>query len=158
MNKIVFKSLFVVLAALFSTMNIACAHKGQTNKGEEKEKGSVIILTDSMFKTQVYDYTAGNPEWKYLGDKPAIIDFYADWCGPCKKIAPILQELAEEYKDSIVIYKVNVDKERTLAGWAQIQSIPAVLFIPMNDTPQMMVGQQERATYVEAIEKFLLKK
>ncbi|MBQ8361672.1 MAG: redoxin domain-containing protein [Bacteroidaceae bacterium] len=135
----------------------ACAGEPTGQSGKE-EKGSVIALTDSAFRAKVFDYQANNATWAYRGEQPAIIDFYANWCGPCRAIAPILEELAKEYADSIIVYKVNVDKERTLAGWAQIESIPAVLFIPMQGTPQMLVGQQDKEIYQRAIRECLLKK
>ena len=107
---------------------------------------SVQIITTENFETLVLS-----------AEKPVLLDFYADWCGPCRAIAPILKELAQKFKDSIIIYKVNVDKEKELAGWAGIQSIPAILFIPMDEKPQMLVGQQPKETFVKIIRKFLLK-
>lgn len=141
---------------LFAGLNMACANNPQKNP--QIEKGEVCSLNDSTFKTLIFDYTEKNNEWKYAGNKPAIVDFYADWCGPCRAIAPILKELAKEYADSIVIYKVNVDKARSVSTWAQIQSIPAVLFIPMEGTPQMLIGQQTKEVYKQIIQEYLLKK
>lgn len=155
MNKRIYQYLLVGTLVTMGAIQMACAGNNG-RKSEEKNEG-VIVMTDSMFRTQVFDYKSGSDTWKYLGKKPAIIDFYADWCGPCRAIAPTMKELAETYKDSLTIYKVNVDKERTLAGWAGIQSIPAVLFVPMEGQPQMMVGQQPKETYIEAIRRFLLK-
>lgn len=154
MNKNSLKATMVIAIALFAFIQLACANK----KTEKEETGIVINMTDSMFRTLVFDYTTGAPEWNYAGDKPAIIDFYADWCGPCRAISPIMKELAKEYQDTIVIYKVNVDKEQALAGWMQIQSIPALLFIPMDEMPRLMIGQNDKKTYKEAIDSFLLKK
>lgn len=90
----------------------------------------VVHLTKEEFLKKVVDYENNPTEWKYLGDKPAIVDFYADWCGPCKMIAPILEELAAEYKDRIVIYKVNTEQEQELAAVFGIRSIPTLLFYP----------------------------
>lgn len=157
MNRRLYQYLLVGTLVVAGAIQMACA--GNSNKPKETGKdGYIVVMTDSMFRTQVFDYKSGSEAWEYLGEKPAIIDFYADWCGPCRAIAPILKELAETYKDSITIYKVNVDKERALAGWAGIQSIPAVLFVPMEGQPQMMVGQQPKEFYIEAIRKFLLGK
>jgi thioredoxin len=107
-----------------------------------------------MFIDQVFDYTA-EKEWKFKGDKPAIIDFYADWCGPCKVVAPILEELSNEYPD-IVIYKVNTEIEQELSHVFQIRSIPSILFIPKEKQPMMQAGALPKMTLKEIIEKELL--
>lgn len=96
-----------------------------------------IQLTKSEFLKRVADYETSPNEWKYLGDKPAIIDFYASWCGPCKMIAPVLEELAAEYADELYIYKVNTEEERELSSVFGIRSIPSLLFVPMEGQPQM---------------------
>jgi len=113
-----------------------------------------IQLTNQMFIDQVFDYTA-EKEWKFKGDKPAIIDFYADWCGPCKVVAPILEELSNEYPD-IVIYKVNTEIEQELSHVFQIRSIPSILFIPKEKQPMMQAGALPKMTLKEIIEKELL--
>lgn len=117
-----------------------------------------IRLTKADFLTKVMDFESNSEEWKYLGDRPAIIDFYADWCGPCKVIAPILEELAAEYKDEIYIYKVNVDKEQELAALFGIRSIPTLLFIPMEGEPQIAQGALPKSSFKEAIETLLLQR
>ena len=104
------------------------------------------------------DYENSPTEWKYLGDKPAIIDFYADWCGPCKMIAPVLEELANEYADDIYIYKVDTEKEKELAAVFGIRSIPSLLFVPMGEAPQMAQGALPKHAFKEAIETVLLKR
>ncbi len=116
-----------------------------------------IHLTKEEFLTKVANYEADPTEWKYLGDKPAIIDFYADWCGPCKTIAPILEELAKDYSDKIYIYKVNTEQEQELAGAFGIRSIPSLLFVPMTGAPQMAQGALPKSSFKEAIENVLLK-
>jgi len=113
-------------------------------------------LTKETFLEKVFNYEQ-NKEWKFEGEIPALIDFYADWCGPCKMIAPILEELAEEYKGQINIYKVNTEEERELAGAFGIRSIPSLLFIPMNDQPQMAAGALPKDALKDVIEKVLLK-
>jgi thioredoxin len=115
-----------------------------------------IKLTTEQFKEQVFDYTK-EKEWKFKGDKPAIIDFYADWCGPCKMVAPILEELSEEYKDKIVIYKVDTEVEQELSAVFQIRSIPSMLFIPLGKEPMMQAGALPKTALKEIIEKELIK-
>lgn len=113
-------------------------------------------LTKETFLQKVFDYE-NKEEWEYQGEFPAIIDFYADWCQPCKIVAPILEELAEEYKDKIVIYKVDTEAEQELAAVFGIRSIPSLLFIPLNDRPQMAVGALPKDAFIEIIEDVLLK-
>jgi len=115
-----------------------------------------IQLTKELFKSDVFDYTT-EKEWKFKGNLPAIIDFYADWCGPCKMVAPILEELSDEYKDKIVIYKVDTEVEQELSAVFQIRSIPSMLFIPMDKQPMMQAGALPKENLVEVIEKELIK-
>ena len=121
-----------------------------------QEKKGVVTLSSKEFKTKVYDLSQKNPE--YLGNKPVIVDFYASWCGPCRAISPILEELAKEYGDKIVIYKVDVDASPDLAQAFGIRSIPAVLFIPMKGEHQMTVGGRSKADFNKQIDKILLGK
>jgi len=114
-----------------------------------------VHLTTDDFKEKVFDYTK-NSDWNYQGNLPAIIDFYADWCGPCKMVAPVLEELSEEYKDQINIYKVDTEVEQELASVFGIRSIPSILFIPKNDKPQMSMGALPKTTFKEVIDKVLL--
>ena len=123
-----------------------------------KETTKPIELTKATFLEKVFNYE-NNPEaWKYIGDKPAIVDFYATWCGPCRITSPILTELAAEYGEEIYIYKIDVDKEPELAQVFGVQSIPMFLFIPMDDQPQMGMGALPKKSFKEAIYTFLLKK
>ena len=107
-------------------------------------------LTAEEFKANVFDYTT-NTEWNFVGEKPAIIDFYADWCQPCKMVAPILEEISEEYPE-VDVYKVNTEIENELASVFQIQSIPSILFIPVDDQPQMAMGAIPKNGFEESIE------
>ena len=116
------------------------------------------FLTKSEFLSKVANYEANPTEWKYLGDKPCIIDFYAAWCGPCKTIAPILEDLANEYDGQIDIYKIDTEAEQELAGAFGIRSIPSILFCPMNGAPQMAQGAMPKDAFKKAIEEVLLKK
>jgi len=109
-------------------------------------------LTKESFKTKVFDYE-NNKEWKYEGSRPAIIDFYADWCGPCRMLAPIMEELATEYQGKVDIYKINTEKEPELSSMFGVRSIPSVLFVPMSGLPQMSVGALPKTTFKEAIKK-----
>ena len=129
-----------------------------TNNNTVKKKMGTIKLTKDEFIKKVMDYENSPTEWKYLGDKPAIIDFYADWCGPCKMIAPVLEELANEYADDIYIYKVDTEKEKELAAVFGIRSIPSLLFVPMGEAPQMAQGALPKHAFKEAIETVLLKR
>ncbi|MFC2580147.1 MAG: thioredoxin [Bacteroidota bacterium] len=135
---------------------------GQTRKNneqnKEEKKMKTIHLTKSEFLTKVVDYEKNPNEWKYLGDKPAIIDFYASWCGPCKMLAPVLEELAAEYGDSIYIYKIDTEQEQELAAAFNIRSIPTLLFVPMSGAPQLAQGALPKATLKDAIDKVLLNK
>ncbi len=112
-------------------------------------------LTKESFQEKVFNFEK-NKEWKYSGDKPCIIDFYADWCGPCKMIAPVLEELSEEYKDKIHIYKVNTEEEQELSTAFGIQSIPTIFFIPMEGQPQAAKGALPKDTLKNAINEVLL--
>lgn len=111
-------------------------------------------LTSETFKSKVFNYEASQ-EWKYQGTVPCLIDFYADWCGPCKMVAPVLEELQKEYGDKIVIYKVDTEEQRELAGLFGIQSIPSLLFVPLEGQPQMAMGALPKSTFVQAISEVL---
>ncbi|WP_281384664.1 thioredoxin [Croceimicrobium hydrocarbonivorans] len=118
-------------------------------------KMPTVKLSTEQFKKDVFDYTQYK-EWKYQGNKPAIIDFYADWCGPCQMVAPIFEELSDEYKDDIIIYKVDTEVEQELAGAFGIQSIPSILFIPMEGTPMMSRGAMPKHNLQKVIEEELM--
>jgi thioredoxin 1 len=111
-------------------------------------------LTTSDFKSKVFDYEK-NQEWKFEGTRPALVDFYADWCGPCKMVAPILEELSNEYGEKLNIYKVNTDEERELSAAFGIQSIPSLLFIPLEGQPQMAMGALPKESFKQAIKEVL---
>lgn len=111
-------------------------------------------LTKDTFKEKVFNFEE-NKEWKFEGDKPCLIDFYADWCQPCKTIAPILEELQDEYKSDINIYKVNTEQEQELAGMFGIKSIPSLLFVPQDEQPQMAMGALPKDTLEKAIKDVL---
>ena len=121
------KGLFLIVLMLCST----------TLFSQEPAKAVVKHLTKAEFLEKVWNYEKNSKEWKYEGDKPCIIDFYTTWCGPCKRLSPILEELAKEYDGKIIVYKVNTEVERELASVFQVRSIPTLLFCPLKDNPQI---------------------
>lgn len=112
-------------------------------------------LTKETFLTKVFNYEL-NQEWKFEGELPCLIDFYADWCGPCKMVATILEELSKEFDGKINIYKVNTETEQELAGAFGIQSIPSLLFCPKDGKPQMAMGALPKQAMTDAINEVLL--
>lgn len=112
-------------------------------------------LTKETFQEKVFNYEA-NKDWKFEGDLPCIIDFYADWCGPCKTIAPILDELSKEYEGKINIFKINTEVETELAAAFGIRSIPSILFCPKDGQPQMAMGALPKESFKQAISDVLL--
>ena len=154
-NKI--KTAFAVI--LMGILLAACGNAGakNENKKDAAKTTAALELTTEAFNKLVYDMNVEGVE--YLGTLPAIVDFTATWCGPCQRIAPILEELAAEYKGKIVIYKVDIDKERGLAEAFNVSSIPAVLYIPTGaDEPIMTIGARGKEKFVEEINKFLIQK
>lgn len=145
---------YLTLLLLFSF--VACT-RAQADTATE-DAGEVIVLNKADFLTKVFNYEKNPTKWTYEGDKPCIIDFYADWCGPCRRVAPVLKELAKRYKDDIVIYKINIDKERELAGTFGVTSIPTILFVPMKGEPQVSMGALPEESLVKMIEEVLLEK
>ncbi|ADV44873.1 co-chaperone YbbN [Bacteroides helcogenes] len=156
MKKII--TTFILIFA--SVLTYACtdgAQQKEQMKGEKTQnEGKVIVMNKDIFIKDIFDYEKSQ-EWKYKGDKPAIIDLYADWCGPCRMTAPIMKDLAKEYADKITIYKVNVDKEKELAALFNATSIPLFVFVPMKGEPQLFRGAADKATYKKMIDEFLLK-
>jgi thioredoxin 1 len=156
----------VLIIAGFSGLT-SCSKDGNSQTGEKKvdnttslnnqkdKKGKMEHLTAATFKSKVFNYET-NKEWKFEGDKPAIIDFYADWCAPCKMVAPVLEELATEYDGKVDIYKVDTEVEQELAAVFGIRSIPSILFIPKNGQPQMSAGAMPKEGFVQAINEILL--
>lgn len=111
-------------------------------------------LTSSSFKEKVFDYEQ-NSEWKFKGSKPCVIDFYANWCGPCKMVSPILEQLAKEYEGKLDIYKIDTETERELATTFQIQSIPTLIFVPKEGDPQMSLGALPKESFERAFKDIL---
>lgn len=155
----------IIIGVLSAIVLTSCTNTNNKNKEqtdleqtETNMEQKVINLTKAEFLTKVANYEENPQEWEYLGDKPCLIDFYADWCGPCKMVAPILEELAEEYEDEIYIYKVDTEAEQELAAAFGIRSIPSLLFCPMGEQPQMAQGALPKDGFKQAIDEVLLKK
>jgi len=165
MRKIIFTSL------LLTSTFMACVGKTkekeakviETKTEEQKQlkqqkNMKTIHLTKAEFLTKISNFETNPKEWNYLGDKPCIIDFYASWCGPCKSVAPILEDLAAEYAGQIYIYKIDTEAEQELASAFGIRSIPTILFCPMGAAPQMAQGALPKDAFKKAIKEILLPK
>ncbi|MDR2234389.1 MAG: thioredoxin [Tannerella sp.] len=144
------KSLKYFLVILFIALNINYIHA--------QSSGEIVVLNKADFLEKVFNYEKQSDEWIYEGNKPCIIDFYADWCGPCKIVAPIMKELATEFKDNIIFYKIDVDVEKELAAVFGISSIPTILFIPVEGQPQAAVGALPKEAMIRQIKSILLGK
>ncbi len=154
----------IPILLLIGTVAVGCT----SIKGNQEKDSAAIVkdsttarvapehLTYATFLKKVWNFEKHPQEWVYEGTEPCVIDFYADWCGPCRRVAPIMEEMANKYKGKVKIYKVNVDKERQLAAVFRINSIPAVLFIPQKGKPMMQVGLLPHDTYVQIINEQLL--
>lgn len=122
--------------------------------GEETNKPE--YLTVETFKQKIWNYEKNPQEWVYEGTEPAIVDFYADWCKPCKMVAPFLEEISNEYAGKVKVYKINTDKQKELASVFQVSSIPTFLYIPAKGQPQMDRGYKDKATFERVIKEILL--
>ena len=127
------------------------------NAQEKKEESKVKHLTYNEFMKKVWDFEKNPNTFIYKGELPAVVDLYADWCGPCRRVAPIMEKLAEEYDGKLLVYKVNTDQERGLSAAFQVKSIPMVLFIPLEGQPMMQVGALPEEGYRKVVEEQLIK-
>lgn len=152
MKKLIFTGIMLV------TLFTACGEKAKESKPEEQKLTGSIHLTKAEYLSKVTNFETNPTDWKYLGDKPCIIDFYATWCGPCKTVAPILEEIANEYKGKIYVYKIDVDAQPEIAAAYGIQSIPTILFCPMTGNPQMTQGAMPKEAFTKTVVEVLLKK
>jgi len=150
------KSVFFVSLIAFSLLLQNCKAENPKNSSDSNSKGIEIVhLTNSEFKKMIFDYEL-NKEWKYEGNLPAIIDFYADWCAPCRQLSPIVEEIAKEYNGKIVVYKVDTVKEQLLAQSLGITGLPTLLFIPEKGNPQVSMGLLPKEDLVRAVNEILL--
>jgi len=145
------------LGLIMLLSNCNASTSGNTNSTQNTSAGNVIVLTNEVFKQKIFNYEK-NKEWKFEGDLPVIIDFYADWCGPCKLLSPRIEEIAKEYAGRIIVYKVNTDVEQVLAQNVGIQNLPTLLFIPVKGQPKATMGALPKETLVKAIQEVLLVK
>ena len=153
--------IFIAVAAVaftLSSCNTSAKNKTENNKqATAQTKKENKMKTIEMNEAKVMDYATAGDAWNFKGDKPAIIDFYATWCGPCKATAPILEEIAQEYDGKIDVYKVDVDKNQELSALFNIRSIPSLLFVPKEGKPTMSVGAHPKAELERMIKETLLK-
>ena len=147
--------LFLIFVLAFSLFFITDVNAQRNIVGAEPK---TIKLDKEGFLKRVVDFENSPTQWKYLGEKPAIIDFYADWCGPCRRLSPILEELAEEYRDNIYIYKVNVDDNKEIAEVFGITSLSTIVFVPMTGNPSAGTGFLPKDILKRAVNDILLKK
>jgi thioredoxin len=151
-----------IYSLFFSVLVLSCSANKDDSKKEKQNnqnttKMGTIQMTKADFLSKVMNYEKNPKEWVFLGKKPCIIDFYATWCGPCKMLAPIMEDLAKEYGDQVDFYKIDTDQEQELASFFGIQSIPTILFCPMGDKPQMAQGALPKESLKQAINEVLLK-
>ena len=154
------KSIMSAFAIVLATT--ACAGNGGENKKsneptKEDNKKEVVSLKKAEHSKKVYDFEANPNDWKFEGKRPAIVDFYATWCGPCKALHPVLEELSKEYSGKVDIYQIDVDQEKELAAAFGIRSIPTLLLIPMKEEPRITQGALPKDQLKKAIDEFLLK-
>ena len=162
------RNLGLGIVAIFIAGMISCSSKpaensnsstNETNKSEQA--GKAMMLTKDVFLAEIMDYEKNPETWDFKGNQPILIDFYADWCGPCRITSPIIEELASEYAGKIKVYKVNVDKEKELSAVFGIRSIPTFLYIPMEGMPTMASGiaqspEETKQMFKQNIDKLLL--
>jgi len=150
-------SVFVLTLAATACAGNSGENKKSNEPTKEDNKMEVVALNKADFLKKIYNYEANPNDWKFEGSRPAIVDFYATWCGPCKVIHPILEELSKEYSGKVDIYQIDVDKEQDLAATFGIRSIPTLLMIPMKEEPRIMQGAMPKDQLKKAIDEFLLK-
>jgi thioredoxin 1 len=149
------KVLFTIL--IIGSLILSNCNSGNTgnDKKDVTSGAEVMQLSTESFKKLVYNFDE-NKEWKYEGSMPAIVDFYADWCPPCRQLSPIVEEIAKEYQGKIVVYRVNTDREKQLTESLGITNLPTLLYIPAAGKPQATLGAIPKASIIKTINKVLL--
>ncbi len=161
------KKLSIIMILFFAANLMACSNSNGSEKEGNQAKTEVSNnnntgnatpehLTYDDFLKKVWNFEANPQEWIYEGDVPCVIDFYATWCGPCKRVAPIMEDLAKEYDGKLKVYKIDVDQEKQLASVFRVRSIPSVLFVPKKGKPQMQTGAMPRDAYFKVVKEQLL--
>lgn len=149
------KKSFLFLIIILPMMFNECKADNPASPLKTNTTDSVVPMTNETFKKMIFNYEV-NKDWKFEGSKPAIIDFYADWCPPCRQLSPLVEEIAKEYAGKIDVYKVDTDKETTLAQALGITNLPTLLFIPAKGKPQTTMGALPKESLVKAINEILL--
>lgn len=149
----------LLITGIFITLVISGCNSGKSssreNPGTDQDGGVAVYLTEAGFKEKVFNFDE-NKEWKYEGEKPAIIDFYADWCAPCRELSPLLEEVVSEYGDKVVLYKIDTVKETELAEKLGVQALPTLLYISLEGKPQVRMGLVPKESLRQAIDEILL--
>lgn len=145
--------LVVTIGVIYAAPSITKAFQSSNNK-----QSDVLMMNKTMYLKQIYDYDKNPNNYIYKGNKPSVIDFYADWCGPCRRVAPIMDELSIKYKGKVDFYKVNVDFEKELANIHGITNIPVVAFFSVKGEPQLTIGALQKEKYIEIIDNLLTDK
>lgn len=152
------KKLIYIAIAGAMILSVNCSAGGPKKENAKPAAGGEVTqLSDDSFRKLVFNYEA-NKSWKYEGNMPAVIDFYADWCPPCRMLSPLVEEIAKEYDGKIVVYKVNTDKERKLAQSLGIESLPTLLFIPAKGEPHVSLGYIPKENLVKFVDDMLIPK
>ncbi len=162
----IFKTILPLLLVVMSVAACGARSTGVKDKNNtekdikvnKEKKTYTISLTKEEFRKKVVDYKGNPEEWLFIGDKPVIVDFWAEWCSYCRKLAPVLEELAKEYEGQIYIYKVNTDQEKEIAATFGIRSLPTLLFAPIDGEPKVIQGALPKIELKKIIEEILLNK
>lgn len=165
------KNIFLILAVGVVVILGSCNNEAAVTESglEAAENNDAVLnaaqsgdlqpeyLTAQAFREKVWDYEKNPEQWVYNGELPCVVDFYADWCKPCKMVAPIMDDLADYYEGRVLIYKVNTDDQKELASVFQVRSIPSILFAPIDGKPAMQAGAMSKEDYIRIIDEFILK-
>lgn len=149
-KKITFIGLMIVVVSIIGYASVSAFSPDRQSKST-----GVVQMDKAMYIDKIYDFVATPSAFKYKGTRPVVVDFYADWCRPCKHIAPIMEELSEKYRGRVDFYKVNVDRERELAMVHNVQSIPVVIFFSKKGNPNSVMGALNKEDYISLIEETL---